>query len=84
MINYDQNIRDTLSELLEKLDPKVMTKIEYEIEQLRYYTEIRTQMIDGLAEELQRLKSNYSSLISEVSDDDDYFESESRRERGKR
>jgi len=84
LINYDQNIRDTLSELLEKLDPKVMTKIEYEIEQLRYYTEIRTQMIDGLAEELQRLKSNYSSLISEVSDDNDYFESESRRERGKR
>ena len=84
MMNYDQEVRNAIAELLEAINPKHHDEIAHIIETLRYYADIRTQMIDGLMDELQRLKSNYRGLISEVSDDDDYFESESMRERVKR
>lgn len=72
---YDQEAQQALNALLEKLDVKQFDALEYEIEQIKYYTAIRTQMIENLSGELQRVSSNFKNVLDEINDDDDYFES---------
>lgn len=84
MITYDQEINDAFNALLEKLDVKHFDALEHEIEQVKYYIAVRTQIIENLSEDLQKVSGQFQSVLNDVNDDDDYFESESRRERERR
>lgn len=71
MYNYDQDIRGLLSSLVDKLDSKTREDVEHEIQQLHYFTDLRTQLIDNLYGEFSRLNNTFKSVINDLDDDDE-------------
>jgi hypothetical protein len=70
-MTYAQEVRDCIEAIIENLDPKALLQIEGTLEQLKYYTDVRTQLIENLTEDIQKLKHNFERVMNDLDDDDE-------------